>query len=114
MKPNPCYERAKLDEPIFVLLGRDKHAGALVAMWAALRRIDGENPLTIADAEQTSRDMSDYCAALGKEPAGLASTAYALALLAEAIGGVVTITQQPREPLAMGNYVHAVSVRAKR
>ena len=47
-KNNPgefdCYANAQPDEPMFVLLGRDKHAPALVWLWAVLRQLDGEKP----------------------------------------------------------------------
>lgn len=39
-----CYANAEPDEPMFVLLGRDKHAPLLVDLWAALRELDGEHP----------------------------------------------------------------------
>lgn len=42
-----CYAAAAPDEPVFVLLGRDPHAAAIVEEWARLRSqaIDkGEKP----------------------------------------------------------------------
>lgn len=40
-KNNPgkfdCYESAKPDEPMFVLLGRDPLAGHLVSIWSKMR-----------------------------------------------------------------------------
>lgn len=40
-KNNPgkfdCYANAEPDEPMFVLLGRDRHAAQVVRYWAALR-----------------------------------------------------------------------------
>jgi hypothetical protein len=45
-KNNPssfdCYAAAKPDEPMFVLLGRDPMAGALVRLWALMREEAGE------------------------------------------------------------------------
>lgn len=39
-KNNPgaydCYANAEPDEAMFVLLGRDKHAGLLVTLWALI------------------------------------------------------------------------------
>jgi hypothetical protein len=101
-------------EPSITLLAHDRHAGAVVALLAAMRRFDGADPLTVVQTEQLSCAMSDYCFANDIEPAGVATLSYALALLAEAVGAVVTITQRPLEPLAMGNYVHDVSVRPRR
>lgn len=43
-KNNPgnfdCYTNAEPDEPMFILLGRDPLAPALVKIWAAMRRGD--------------------------------------------------------------------------
>jgi hypothetical protein len=43
-KSNPdqfdCYEKAKPDEPLFTLLGRDPQGGDMVHLWAALRAGD--------------------------------------------------------------------------
>lgn len=53
-KNNPgahdCYAKAEPDEPIFVLLARDRHAPVLVAVWAALRRLEGEDPAVVDEA----------------------------------------------------------------
>jgi hypothetical protein len=53
-KNNPgkwdCYANAEPDEPIFVLLARDKHAPALVRLWAALREHDGEDESKVIEA----------------------------------------------------------------
>ncbi len=35
-----CYTKAEQDEPMFVLLARDKHAPALVWLWATSRKDD--------------------------------------------------------------------------
>ena len=45
-KNNPgkfdCYENAEPDEPMFVLLGRDRLAGHLVSIWSKVRMGDME------------------------------------------------------------------------
>jgi hypothetical protein len=45
-KNNPgkfdCYANAKPDEPIFVLLGRDRLAGHIVSIWSKIRYGDSE------------------------------------------------------------------------
>ena len=46
-----CYANADPDEPMFVLLGRDRHAAGLVRLWALLRAKAGEDPEKIAEAE---------------------------------------------------------------
>jgi len=38
-----CYKKAAPDEPMFVLLARDKRASSLVAIWSALERGDQHN-----------------------------------------------------------------------
>lgn len=53
-KNNPgafdCYANAENDEPMFILLGRDKHAPTLVWLWATLRELDGEDATKVAEA----------------------------------------------------------------
>lgn len=69
-KNNPgqfdCYAHAAPDEPMFHLLGRDKHAFGLVQLWALLRRMDGEDEQKVKEAFICSRDMHRYAANLGK------------------------------------------------
>lgn len=50
-----CYANAHPDEPMFVLLGRDKNAPSLVDLWANQRELDGEDPIKVAEA----RDCAD-------------------------------------------------------
>lgn len=45
-----CYANAEPDEPMFVLLGRDRHAPGLVRQWVALRSAAGEDPKVLAEA----------------------------------------------------------------
>lgn len=119
-KNNPgdfdCYAAAGPDEPMFVLLGRDKHAAALVNLWAAMRMLDGERPAKCEEATNCANDMMAFHQALkpGLTPAGMLTLAEGLAALADMVGAVVTIEQVPLDPLAMGNYVHRVSVRQRR
>lgn len=69
-KNNPgqydCYANAQPDEPMFVLLGRDKHAAGLVRLWALLRQRAGEDEAKIAEALQCADGMDDYAVKLGK------------------------------------------------
>lgn len=123
-KANPgaydCYAAAHPDEPMFVLLGRDKHAAALVNLWAAMRRLEeGSDEAKIAQAEQCANEMVHWLIVSREgmvDPAGIRALAEGLAVMAEMCGAVVTIEQEPipGTPLAMGNYRHTVSVRAKR
>lgn len=66
--PNDCYERAESDEPMFVLLGRDRMAPALVRLWVSLRREHGEREEVCAEAEQCAEAMEAWLRKLGKEP----------------------------------------------
>jgi hypothetical protein len=42
-----CYEKAELDEPMFVLLARDPLAGHLVSIWSKMRYGDMEAAKTV-------------------------------------------------------------------
>lgn len=52
-----CYANAEPDEPMFVLLGRDKHAPTLVWLWAVLRELHGEDPAKVAEARDCVEAM---------------------------------------------------------
>ena len=59
-KVNPgiydCYARAWSDEPLFVLLARDRHAAEVVRFWVKLREEEGRTDAAkIAEA----RDCAD-------------------------------------------------------
>jgi hypothetical protein len=66
-----CYANAKEDEPMFVLLARDKFAPALVALWATMRELDGESPEKIAEARECADAMIRYQMANERQTAGL-------------------------------------------
>lgn len=74
-KNNPgafdCYQAAHPDEPLFVLLGRDKHAPTLVWLWATLRELDGEDPAKVAEARQCCADMLAWAYAHDRPCVGL-------------------------------------------
>ncbi len=78
-KANPgafdCYANAEPDEPLFVLLGRDKHAPTLLWLWAALRELDGETSEKVYEARQCSVDMIAYQHDHGRETVGIAQSA---------------------------------------
>ena len=60
-KNNPgafdCYDAAAPDEPMFVLLARDKHAPTLVWLWSILRELDQEDPAKVAEARTCVTNM---------------------------------------------------------
>lgn len=63
-KNNPgnfdCYANAHPDEPMFVLLGRDKHAGLLVRLWALLRAHENEDEDKVQEAVACAKAMDDW------------------------------------------------------
>jgi hypothetical protein len=83
-KNNPgqfdCYANAEPDEPMFILLGRDKHASALVELWALMRAAEGEDPAKVEEAFACAEAMRQYCVDRNKVPVGsdhVATTAIA-------------------------------------
>jgi len=80
-KNNPgkfdCYANAEPDEPMFILLGRDKHAPTLVWLWATLREFDSEDAAKVAEARQCCADMMTYAHDKGRPVVGLGQAALA-------------------------------------
>ncbi len=73
-KNNPglfdCYDAAHPDEPMFILLARDKHAPALVWLWAALRELDSEDAAKVAEARTCAANMVEWAHDHGRPVAG--------------------------------------------
>src|SRR5579863_8556379 len=71
-KNNPgawdCYANAEPDEPMFVLLGRDPMAGALVRLWALAREEQGKDPSKVQEARMCARALDAWALHLGKIP----------------------------------------------
>lgn len=80
-KANPgqfdCYEKAEPDEPMFVLLARDKHAPALVWLWAVLRELDQEKPEKVEEARLCAVNMIEWQHNHGKQTVGVGIAAMA-------------------------------------
>lgn len=55
-----CYAKAAADEPMFILLARDRHAELLVRVWALLRERDGEAPESVAEARRCATAMARW------------------------------------------------------
>lgn len=70
-----CYAKAEPDEPMFVLLGRDKHAPTLVWLWAALRELDGERADVVSEARDCMSAMLIWQHDRGRSAAGLGQAA---------------------------------------
>lgn len=62
-----CYAAARKHEPMFILLGRDKHAPLLVRMWALVREAANEDPAKVAEARECADAMEGWLEAQGKE-----------------------------------------------
>jgi hypothetical protein len=60
------YGNADPDEPMFILLGRDRHAAVLVRLWAILRAHDGEDQAKIEEAIACAKAMDGWADTLGK------------------------------------------------
>lgn len=59
-----AVEKAQDNEPVFVLLGRDKQAPAIIRLWAAHRAIaEGPSAQTL-EAERIADEMEAYSATL--------------------------------------------------
>jgi hypothetical protein len=80
-KNNPgafdCHANAHPDEPLFVLLARDKHAPTLVWLWATLRELDGEDTAKVQEARDCAAAMLTYQAENGRKSIGLGQAALA-------------------------------------
>lgn len=72
--PKSCLNTAEDDEPLFVLKGRDKFAPALVALWVALRELDGEPRPILAEARQIALDMMGWGSERGRKYVGFGQT----------------------------------------
>lgn len=63
-KKNPanydCYANADPNEPMFILLGRDEGAPALVEAWAENRARFGEDPRKVEEARQCANAMRSW------------------------------------------------------
>lgn len=63
-----CYVNADPDEPMFILLGRDPMAGALVREWARMREARHEDSLKIAEAHACADAMDHWAETRGRTP----------------------------------------------
>src|SRR4051812_10947499 len=78
--PRDCYASAGADEPLFVLLARDRHAPTLVWLWSVLRQLDGEAPEVVQDAQQVVLDMIAWAHEHNRQAVGLGQAALAAVL----------------------------------
>lgn len=63
-KNNPgafdCYANAHPDEPMFILLGRDRHGPMLVRLWSIVRFLNGEKWPKVVEAWRCARAMDQW------------------------------------------------------
>jgi|SRR5579864_9017152 len=88
-KNNPgkfdCHAAADPDEPMFVLLGRDRMGCVLVRVWADMREAAGETPEKVAEARACADAMEAWLQKLGKHPYGEVETSVALRSASDAL-----------------------------
>lgn len=106
-KRNPgafdCYASAEEDEPMFVLLARDKHAPTLVWLWATLRELDSEDPAKVAEARDCVAAMLNWAKDHDRKIVGLgqAGLAAVMELVRAANHSVENATNKPTDNEAM-------------
>ncbi len=97
-----CFANAEPDEPMFVLLARDKHAPTLVWLWATLRELDQEEPAKVAEARDCMAAMLSWQIAHGRKPIGLAQAALAGVLeLIRTVNGAIQSAPEVADPVEM-------------
>lgn len=72
-----CYANAEPDEPMFILLARDKHAPTLVWLWATLRELDGEDEAKVAEARACVGQMIEWAHRHDRRSVGLGQSVLA-------------------------------------
>lgn len=55
-----CYDKAGMDEPLFVLRAQDKLAPILVRLWAAMADLGGTKPEIVAEARAVAFAMEEW------------------------------------------------------
>jgi len=61
-----CFSAAEPDEEMFILLGRDPMAGALVRAWAEMREHVGEDPAKVKEARACADKLDAWATKKGK------------------------------------------------
>jgi hypothetical protein len=64
--PNSCWSRADDTEQVFVFRQRDRHAPALIRLWAEMREKEGEDTAVVNDARTVAQLMEDASVAQGR------------------------------------------------
>src|SRR5580704_17632511 len=72
-----CYVNAEPDEPMFILLGRDKHPPTLVWLWATLLELDEESTKKVKEARECAAKMIEWAHDHGRPVVGFGQAALA-------------------------------------
>lgn len=107
-KQNPgqfdCYSKAAPDEPMFVLLGRDPSASALIELWTLIRRVLDPNDEKLDEAVDCAEKCWEWAARLGKREL-IRKVGFAL----ETLHGSSTENHRLNFDLAIGRLDHVLS-----
>lgn len=110
-KNNPsdfdCYTSADPDEEMFVLLGRDRHASALVGLWALMREKEGEDPALVAEARGCAERLAAEAQRRGKPVLTLDAVLAMAASLQQAAVEAAPDTRPLNDPPVAGDVVVA-------
>lgn len=55
-----CYDRAGMDEPLFVLRAQDRLSAILVRLWATMADLGGTKPEIVAEARKVADEMDAW------------------------------------------------------
>lgn len=55
-----CYDKAGLDEPLFVLRAQDHLASQLVRLWASMAELGGTHPSIVFEARECADKMDAW------------------------------------------------------
>jgi hypothetical protein len=82
-----CWNIAEDDEQIFIFRERDRHAPALIRLWAEMREKEGEDKGTVNEAREVAQLMEDAQTAQGR-----------VTLSLDAVASFCVTLKQPAQP----------------
>lgn len=102
--PNSCINKAEPDEWVFVLKSTDRHAPALVQLWATIRKLEGRtDPAKVTEAFDCAEHMREWREARPLSPSmDLADIVLPIAemiLRARNISEIAFLTSETIDPL---------------
>jgi hypothetical protein len=93
--PNSCWSRADDDEQLFVFRQRDRHAPALIRLWAEMREKEGEDLAIVNEAREVAGLMEDAQTAEDRVTLSLDAVAAFCVTLKQAPVPVTEYTETP-------------------